>query len=140
MQAVRMDKAVDAADWVTDESAVKVDLKSLPSIPGFHLLVLPVAVKQQTKGGIILPDKVKDDVAYLTTVAKVLKKGDLAYKDEDKFPNGAWCEVGDYICYAKYSGQKFMYKGMKLLLIFDDQVIMKVEKPSLLDPTYHLSN
>jgi len=33
-----------------------------------------------------------------------------------------------------------MYKGMKLLLIFDDQVIMKVEKPNLLDPTYHLSN
>ena len=80
MQAVRMDKAVDAADWVTDESEVKVDIKSLPTLPGFHLLVLPVAVKQKTKGGIILPDKVKDDVAYLTTVAKVLKKGDLAYK------------------------------------------------------------
>ena len=89
MQAVRMDKAVDAADWVTDEDDIKVDLNSLPNLPGYHLLVLPVAVKQKTKGGIILPDKVKDDVAYLTTVAKVLKKGDLAYKDEDKFPNGA---------------------------------------------------
>ena len=130
MQAVRMDKAVDAADWITNEDDIKVDLNSLPNLPGYHLLVLPVAVKQKTK----------DDVAYLTTVAKVLKKGDLAYKDEDKFPNGAWCDVGDYVCYAKYSGQKFMYKGMKLLLIFDDQVIMKVETPSLLDPTYHLTN
>ena len=140
MQAVRMDKAVDAADWITNEDDIKVDLNSLPNLPGYHLLVLPVAVKQKTKGGIILPDKVKDDVAYLTTVGKVLKKGDLAYKDEDKFPNGAGCDVGDYVCYAKYSGQKFMYKGMKLLLIFDDQVIMKVETPSLLDPTYHLTN
>ena len=62
------------------------------------------------------------------------------YIDIEVNPNGAWCDVGDYICYAKYSGQKFMYKGMKLLLIFDDQVIMKVETPSLLDPTYHLTN
>jgi|TARA_R110000824_G_scaffold379923_1_gene572094 co-chaperonin GroES (HSP10) len=139
MQAVRMDKAVDNADWVTDESS-KVDLSSLPELPGYHLLILPVSIKKETKGGIILPDKIKDDVAYLTTVGKVLKSGDLAYGDKDKFPKGAWCDVGDYICYAKYTGQKFVYKGMKLLLIFDDQVIMKVEKPSLLDPTYQLSN
>jgi len=50
MQAVRMDKAVDAADWVTDEDDIKVDLNSLPNLPGYHLLVLPVAVKQKDKG------------------------------------------------------------------------------------------
>jgi len=139
MQAVRMDKAVDNADWVTDEDT-KVDINSLPGLPGYHLLILPVSIKKKTKGGIILPDKIKDDVAYLTTVGRVLKTGDLAYEDKDKFSKGPWCGVGDYICYAKYTGQKFVYKGLKLLLIFDDQVIMKVEKPSLLDPTYQLSN
>ena len=139
MKAVRMDKSISNSDWITDED-VKIDLNSLPDIPGYHLLIQPVSIKKETKGGIILPDKVKDDVAYLTTVGKVLKQGDLAYKDEEKFPLGPWCNTGDYICYAKYTGQKFMYKGLKLLLIFDDQVIMKVEQPSLLDPTYHLSN
>ena len=139
MQAVRMDKAVDAADWITNEDDIKVDLNSLPNLPGYHLLVLPVAVKQKTKGGIILPDKVKDDVAYLTTVAKVLKKGDLAYKDEDKFPNGAWCKKNDYIAYGKHVGQKLFYKGVRLLLLFDDQVIMKVEDPTDLDPTFNLT-
>lgn len=139
MQAVRMDKSVDNVDWITDEDT-KVDMNSLPELPGYHLLIQPVSIKKKTKGGIILPDKIKDDVAYLTTVGKVLKAGDLAYGDEEKFPKGAWCNVGDYICYAKYTGQKFVYKGLKLLLIFDDQVIMKVEKPALLDPTYQLSN
>ena len=52
----------------------------------------------QTKGGILLPDAVKDDMSYLTTVGRVIKIGDLAYQDIDKFPNGPWCEVDDYIC------------------------------------------
>ena len=39
---------------------------------------------------------VKDDISYLTTVGRVLKLGDLAYKDPDKFPNGVWCKENDY--------------------------------------------
>jgi co-chaperonin GroES (HSP10) len=139
MQAVRMDKSIDNSEWLTDEDKL-IDKTTLPSLPGFHILVQPVTVKKETKGGIILPDRVQDDVAYLTTVAKVLKLGDLAYKDETKFPLGPWCEEDDYICFGKYSGQKFVYKGSKLLLLFDDQVIMKVEDPTYLDTTYNLSN
>ena len=129
MQAVRMDKAVDAADWITDEDDIKLDLNSLPNLPGYHLLVLPVAVKQKTKGGIILPDKVKDDVAYLTTVAKVLKKGDLAYNDKDKFPNGAWCKEGDFVLVRTYSGTRFKIFGKEFRLINDDQVDAVVQDP-----------
>ena len=139
MQTVRMDKSVKASDWVTDKDET-IDKKTLPILPGYHILVQPVTVKQKTKGGILLPDSVKDDVAYLTTVAKVLKLGDLAYKDEAKFPLGPWCEEDDYICFGKFNGQKFVYKGAKLLLLFDDQVIMKVEDPAYLDTTYNLSN
>ena len=129
MQAVRMDKAVDAADWVTDEDDIKVDLNSLPNLPGYHLLVLPVAVKQKTKGGIILPDKVKDDVAYLTTVAKVLKKGDLAYKDEDKFPNGAWCKEGDFVVMRSYSGTRMYIDGEEFRMLNDDAIEGVVADP-----------
>jgi hypothetical protein len=30
------------------------------------------------------------------------------------------------------------YKGVRLILLFDDQVIMKVEDPKDLDPTFNL--
>ena len=50
MQAVRMDKAVDNVDWITDENT-KVDMNSLPELPGYHLLILPVSIKKKTKGG-----------------------------------------------------------------------------------------
>ena len=63
----------------------------------------------------------------------------LGYAD-DKFKGRPWCKEGDYICYGKHSGTKFFYKGIQLLLIFDDDVKMVVEDSKDLDPTYNLSN
>ena len=138
MRTIKMEKAVNNNEWIEDEE--KADPEVLPSLPGYHILVRPVSIKSKTKGGLLLPDSVKDDVAYLTTVGKVLAVGDLAYKDEDKFPNGKWCDIGDYVCYARHAGQKLYYKGVRLLLLFDDQVMMKVDDPTNLDMTYNLSN
>jgi co-chaperonin GroES (HSP10) len=141
MQAVKLDKAFDNGEWISDEEEVKaLDGKELPDLPGYHVLVRPVSIRQKTKGGIFLPDKTKDDIAYLTTIGKVLKLGKLAYNEKDKYPFGAWCKENDYVCYGKHSGQKFVYKGVRLLLLFDDQIIMRVENPKDLDPTYNLSN
>lgn len=124
-------------EWITDEKVE--DPKVLPEIPGYHLLVRPVSVKQTTKGGIILPDSTKSDMAYLTTVGRVVKVGNLAYKD-DKFEGKPWCKEGDYVCYGKHTGDKFLYKGIQFLLIFDDAVKMVVESAKDLDPTFNLSN
>lgn len=138
MRTIKMERAVNNNEWIENEE--KPDPEVLPSLPGYHILVRPVSVKSKTKGGLLLPDSVKDDVAYLTTVGKVLSIGDLAYKDKDKFPNGKWCDVGDYVCYARHAGQKLYYKGVRLLLLFDDQVMMKVDEPTNLDMTYNLAN
>jgi co-chaperonin GroES (HSP10) len=139
MFSVQMDKSIDNGEWITDEG-VKLNKKDLPALPAYHVLLRPVSVRAKTKGGIYLPDKVKDDVAYLTTIGKVLKLGEIAYKDTTKFPNGPWCSEGDYVCYGKHTGQKFVFKGVKLLLVYDDQIIMKLDNPKDLDTTYNLSN
>jgi len=138
MQAVAMDKAMLNDEWITNGEAP--DPEVLPHIPGYHLLVRPVSIKKATKGGIILPDSTVNDISYLTTVGKVLAIGDLAYKDKDKFLNGPWCSVGDYVCYGKHTGQKFFYKGVRMLILFDDQISMVLDDPKTLDPTYNLSN
>ena len=138
MQQPSMGNATKNDMWITEEHAEDPDV--LPSIPGFHILVRPISVKEKTKGGLYLPDSVKNDISYLTTVGKVLSVGDSAYLDEVKFPKGAWCKEGDYVCYGKHSGQKFFYKGVKLILLYDDQISMVVENPKDLDPTYNLTN
>ena len=124
MQQAHLGNAVKNNLWTTDEDE-HPDPDILPELPGFHVLVRPISIKTKTKGGIILPDSTKDD---------------MAYKDQDKFPFGPWCEEGDYICYGKHTGTKLFYKSVRLILMFDDQVMMKVENPAYLDPTFNLTS
>ena len=133
-----MGNAIKNDEWIDIEDEVS-DPTTLPEMPGFHVLVRPSSVKNKTKGGIFIPDSTKDDMSYLTTVGRVIALGDLAYKDLEKFPNGDWCGVGDYVCYGKHAGTKLYYQNVKLLLLFDDQVIMRVRDPKDLDPTFNLS-
>jgi co-chaperonin GroES (HSP10) len=137
MQQLHLGKALKNDLWITDDD--KKDPIVLPELPGYHILVRPISIKSETKGGILLPDSTREDISYLTTVGRVLKLGNLAYQDQDKFPNGSWCQENDYIAYGKHAGQKLFYKGIRLLLLFDDQVIMKVEDPTDLDPTFNLT-
>ena len=138
MRQVQMGNALKNDEWIDIEDEVS-DPTNLPELPGFHVLVRPVSVKSKTKGGIFIPDSTKDDMSYLTTVGKVIALGELAYKDVDMFPNGGWCNVGDYVCYGKHAGTKLYYQNVKLLLLFDDQVIMRVSDPKDLDPTFNLA-
>ena len=139
MQQAHLGKTIKNDIWITDEEYSDTP-DVLPELPGFHVLVRPVSVKEKTKGGILIPNSTKEDMSYLTTVGKVIKIGNLAYNDKDKFPKGPWCKEGDYICYAKHAGQKIQYKEVKMILLYDDQVIMKVEDPKYLDPTFNLSH
>ena len=139
MQQAHLGKSIKNDMWITNEEE-EATPDILPELPGFHVLVRPVSVKETTKGGIIIPNSTREDMSYLTTVGKVIKMGNLAYNDTDKFPKGPWCKEGDYICYAKHAGQKIQYKEVKMILLYDDQVIMKVEDPKYLDPTFNLSH
>jgi len=139
MQQAHLGNSIKNDMWITEEED-EATPDILPELPGFHVLVRPVSIKEKTKGGILLPNSTKDDMSYLTTVGKVIKMGNLAYNDTDKFPKGPWCKEGDYICYAKHAGQKIQYKEVKMILLYDDQVIMKVEDPKYLDPTFNLSH
>ena len=67
---------------------------------------------------------------------------DIEEKLEDginKFPNGQWCKENDYVAYGRHVGHKFVYKGVRLILLFDDQIIMQVEDPTYLDTMFNLT-
>jgi co-chaperonin GroES (HSP10) len=138
MQQAHMGNSIKNDLWITDEEEVK-DPDVLPELPGYHVLVRPVSVKSKTKGGIFIPDSTRDDMSYLTTVGRVVSVGDLAYMDKDKFPTGAWCKIGDHVSYGKHLGTKLFYKGVRFILLFDDQITMRVQDPKDLDPTFNLT-
>jgi co-chaperonin GroES (HSP10) len=134
----KMAGAIMNADWVTDEDTP--DPTPLPTIPGYRILVRPMRVQGKTKGSILLPDSFRDDMNYLTTVGRVVAVGDLAYADKDKFPTGPWCQAGDHVCYGKMNGTKIKYKGVNLILLYDDQVVMRIEDPADIDPMFNIAS
>jgi len=96
---------------------------------GYRILVKIPNLESQMKnwGNIVMPEETRaaEEMAQLT--AQVIAKGPDAYQDKSKFPNGDWCEVGDYIVMRAYAGTRISMRapdGSKVYyaLINDDTV------------------
>jgi co-chaperonin GroES (HSP10) len=55
--------------------------------------------------------------------------GDLCYKEEAKFPTGAWCKEGDFVLTRAYAGTRFKIHGREFRIINDDTVEGVVADP-----------
>jgi chaperonin GroES len=120
----------DVTDKVLDPEAIGGSLlERMPSPTGWRLLILPYRGKGKTDGGIYLPDKVLEEQNVSTQVGYVLKVGDLAYKDPDKFPVGPWCEQGDWVMFARYAGSRFKIDGGEVRILNDDEILAKIQEP-----------
>lgn len=104
-------------------------LERMPSPTGWRLLILPYRGKGVTDGGIVLPGKVLDDGQLQTVVGYVLKVGELAYKDESKFPEGPWCKQGDWVIFARYAGSRFRIEGGEVRILNDDEILACISDP-----------
>ncbi len=120
----------DATDKVLDPDAIGGSLLDrMPDPTGWRLLILPYRGKGKTDGGIYLPDKVVEENTVSTQVGYVLKVGALAYQDSEKFPAGPWCEQGDWVMFARYSGSRFRIDGGEVRILNDDEILAKIGEP-----------
>ena len=104
-------------------------LEKMPTPTGWRLLILPYKGKGKTEGGIYLPDKVVEEQSVSTQVGYVLKVGELAYQDGDKFPDGPWCAKGDWVMFARYAGSRFKIDGGEVRILNDDEILAKISDP-----------
>jgi len=77
---------------------------------GRILVQLRRTKKKATSAGIILVEETKETEKWNNMVAKVLMIGPLAFKNRDtmaSWPEGSWCEVGDYIRVPKWGGDRW---------------------------------
>ena len=84
--------------------------------------------KTKTKGGIILTGDVRETEHYNTQVAKVIDVGSLAFKNRntmESWPEGSWCEVGDFVRVPRYGGDRWSVKtpdgDEAIVVIFNDR-------------------
>ena len=112
---------------MTDENQ---QATQLPNPTGWKLLCAIPEVEDKFSGTDLLkPDSMAKIEEHSTTVLFVVKVGPDAYKDANKFPNGAWCKEGDFILVRTYSGTRFKIYGKEFRLINDDQVDAVVQDP-----------
>ena len=120
----------EPTDKVLDPEAIGESLlERMPAPTGWRILVLPYRGKGKTDGVIYLPDAVVHEQTVSTQVGYVLKVGDLAYKDAEKFPMGPWCDQGDWVMFARYSGSRFKIDGGEVRILNDDEVLAKIKEP-----------
>lgn len=104
--------------------------KQLPIPKGYKLLcVIPKADERFEGSNIVKSDGLRKQEEWGTTVLFVMELGDLAYKDEVKFPTGPWCAKGDFVLTRTYSGTRFKIAGQEFRLLNDDQVEAVVPDP-----------
>jgi co-chaperonin GroES (HSP10) len=101
----------------------------LPQATGWRVIVLPYRGARKTKGGIELADQTLERQQLTTTCAYVLSVGPLAYKDEAKFPTGAWCKEGDWIIFGRYAGARMAIDGGEIRILNDDEILATIKDP-----------
>jgi len=99
--------AGDSADLREAFPAVDPGAKPL----GARVLVqLRRTKKTVTSMGILLVSETKETEKWQNMVAKVIEIGPLAFKKRDTmepWPEGSWCEVGDYLRVPKWGGDRW---------------------------------
>lgn len=109
---------------------VKVsDATALPQPKGYKMLVAVPSIEEKTAGGIIIPDKLKDAEKVASIFGNVIAMGDMCFQDQDKFPTGPWCRVGDWVIFRSYSGTRLKVDGNEFRLINDDTVEAVIDDP-----------
>ena len=107
----------------------KKELEKIPEPTGFRIVLFPLKLKEKTKGGLILTDETIAESQITTNICKVLKIGPSAYKDKERFPDGAWCKKDDWVLITRYAGSRIKIDGGELRIINDDEVLAVVDDP-----------
>lgn len=104
-------------------------LDRIPRPTGWRIIILPYRGAEKSKGGIVLADQTREKQQVTTVCGYVLAVGDLAYKDEGKFPNGPWCAKGDWVIFGRYAGARIGLDGGEIRILNDDEILARINDP-----------
>lgn len=126
-EAIDLAKAVDLTALLHKSDEEKAT--QLPKPSGYRILCAIPEQEKETEGGILKADITLQNEETLTTVLFVVELGPDCYKDEKRFPSGAWCKKGDFILVRPYAGSRLVIHGREFRMINDDSVEGVVADP-----------
>ena len=83
---------------------------------GDRVLVKPIDVEEEVKGGIIIPDTAKEK----PTTAEVLALGN-GKKDGETYEFSV--KVGDHVIISKYGGTQVKYEDVEYTILREDDIL-----------------
>jgi len=108
---------------VTNEKA------KLPEPTGWRLIVLPFKMDERTKGGIIMNESTLEKQQVASQCGNVLAMGPQCYTDKERYPEGPWCKVGDWVIFARYAGSRIQIEGGEIRLLNEDEILATIKNP-----------
>ena len=79
-----------------------------------RVIVKPAPAEEKTKGGIIIPDTVKEKP----------QRGEIVAVGPGKDGNLMTVTAGDIVLYGKYSGQELHHNGVDYLIMREDDILV----------------
>ena len=101
----------------------------LPQPTGWRILVLPFKMGEKTKGGILMGQDTLEKQQVASQCGNVLAMGPDCYRDKDRYKQGPWCKVGDWVMFARYAGSRIKIEGGEVRLLNDDEILATIKNP-----------
>ena len=101
----------------------------LPQPTGWRLIVLPFKMDERTKGGIIMNESTLEKQQVASQCGNVLAMGPQCYTDKERYPEGPWCKVGDWVIFARYAGSRIQIEGGEIRLLNEDEILATIKNP-----------
>jgi co-chaperonin GroES (HSP10) len=102
----------------------------IPKPVGYRVLIaLPNVEETFGDSGLIKADQTRREEYILSTIGAVVDMGDEAYSDKERFTNGPWCKVGDYVMFRANTGTRFKIGNQEYRLMNDDSIEAVVANP-----------
>jgi co-chaperonin GroES (HSP10) len=125
--AVNLNQAVDLSALLNKEAEEKA--RQLPTPSGYRILCAIPEVEEEYESGILKSDQTINYEEKLATVLFVVDLGPDCYQDKTRFPNGPWCNKGDFVIVRPNAGTRLLIHGREFRLINDDSVESVVLDP-----------
>ena len=122
-----LDRAVDLSALL--DKAPEEKAQQLPIPSGYRILCAIPEVEDEYESGLLKADQTINYEEKLATVLFVVEMGPDCYKDEKRFPNGAWCQKGDFVIVRPNAGTRLLIHGREFRMINDDVVEAVVQDP-----------
>jgi co-chaperonin GroES (HSP10) len=107
---------------LSSRELMEKELGAYIEVKNYLILVKSVVLPDITKGGVILPDIVRDLNQRSYNIGQVLSMGPEAYYPPEKFPFGPACKIGDWVRYSAMERDPETINGHLCYFLTDQKI------------------